>query len=406
MFKKILTISALSATYLLASTCLVHAQEAPTYPYQQVFTITAYYSPIEGQQKYVKGSLEKDKKLNGNGTHGADGTPVFPGMIAAPKTIPFDTKMSIPGIGTVAVHDRGGAIVPAGQRGEKFDRLDIWMGHGDQGLNRALAWGRRNVTVTVYGPDASKVEQIDLSALDQLAQKLESTNTTIASSLFPRDLGSGSQGDQVTALQKALSQLGYFQGELTGNFGDLTQAAVLKFQLAYEIVDDANDFGAGYFGPQTRKKLEAALNGLTANQNHQKNIVPQQLLTPIGEITVAQAAPVDQQTLKIELAGNGLSFLDTDLKVGDSGQAVIELQTELRKLNLFGIEPTGFYGELTAHAVMKFQQTQGLVNDQHSFGAGQWGPQTRGKLADLVKQRIDLRSQIAQRSSDNLLALQ
>ncbi|MCC6643813.1 hypothetical protein IT411_03620, partial [Candidatus Peregrinibacteria bacterium] len=79
------------------------------FPYEETFTITAYYSPIEGPKRYIRGSLEADKKLNGNGTNGADGTPVYPGMIAAPKSIPFGTKMMIPGIGTVAVHDRGGA---------------------------------------------------------------------------------------------------------------------------------------------------------------------------------------------------------------------------------------------------------------------------------------------------------
>ena len=37
--------------------------------------------------------------------------------------------MQIPGIGFVAVHDRGGAI--------KNNRLDIWMGEGEEGLSRA-----------------------------------------------------------------------------------------------------------------------------------------------------------------------------------------------------------------------------------------------------------------------------
>ena len=67
--------------------------------YQQTFIISAYYSPIPGQAKYVTGSYEGDIRLNGSGVNSADGTPVYPGMIAAPSTYAFGTKMNIPGIG-------------------------------------------------------------------------------------------------------------------------------------------------------------------------------------------------------------------------------------------------------------------------------------------------------------------
>src|SRR5690606_35949985 len=63
-------------------------------PYQQTFVTTAYYSPLPNQSYYVTGSYHWDKVLNGNGTHGASGTPVFEGMIAAPSSYAFGTQVS------------------------------------------------------------------------------------------------------------------------------------------------------------------------------------------------------------------------------------------------------------------------------------------------------------------------
>lgn len=36
---------------------------------QRIFVVTAYYSPIPNQEKYLRGSYEADIRLNGNGTH-------------------------------------------------------------------------------------------------------------------------------------------------------------------------------------------------------------------------------------------------------------------------------------------------------------------------------------------------
>ncbi len=366
--------------------------EVQIFPYETTFTITAYYSPIEGQKRYIKGSLEADKKLNGNGTHGADGTPVFPGMIAAPKTIPFGTKMLIPGIGTVAVHDRGGAIVSAGERGQKFNRLDVWMGSGDEGLNRALRWGRRNVKVVVYGVDSNIEENIDLSTIS--SADLPSHSAAVTSVDNPADYGIGDQDSEIATIKQNFQKLGYFKETINDTFDQDLYNSTLKFQLDYEIIDSNNDFGAGFFGPQTRKILNKALNGLSPSVNHQENLLP-----------VAQAAAGDVQSEKILLAGNGLSFLDRDLQLGDSGQAVLELQTELKKLNLFGIEPTGYYGEVTAHAVFKFQQSRGLIANETTLGAGTAGPSTRQELAAILNSRVDTRRIIAQNTEkDKFLA--
>jgi len=60
-------------------------------------------------------------------------------VIAAPKNIPFGTKIYVPGYGLAVVKDRGGAI--------KGDKLDVWFASHQE----ALKWGRQKLIVTQFG---------------------------------------------------------------------------------------------------------------------------------------------------------------------------------------------------------------------------------------------------------------
>lgn len=86
------------ASFALASN-ICYAENDSNLVYTTSFVSTAYYSPLEGQRAYVTGNLTAEKRLNGNGTNGADGTEVLFGMLAAPRTYPFGTKIYIPGLG-------------------------------------------------------------------------------------------------------------------------------------------------------------------------------------------------------------------------------------------------------------------------------------------------------------------
>lgn len=67
--------------------------------------------------------------------------------------------------------------------------------------------------------------------------------------VFTSFLGVGSVGNEVTELQKRLTEIGMYAGPITGRFGALTEAAVKKFQKARGINQ------AGYVGPSTRAAL-------------------------------------------------------------------------------------------------------------------------------------------------------
>ncbi|MFZ4461613.1 MAG: peptidoglycan-binding protein [Patescibacteria group bacterium] len=244
---------------------------------------TAYYSPLPNQSFYLRGSYEGDLRLNGNGTNGASGKEVFIGMIAAPKTYGFGTKIWIEGLGVGSVEDRGGAIVPAGQRGYVHDRVDIWMGSGEAGLRRALKWGKRTVRARVYEDDAPAVVAFDFSGIkiDSAIPSASKTQPTVAPiqkeekdeldiklAAFAAEEAKvrqkfeavdmpkvGESSKDIRLLQEVLIGLGYFDRPSTGIFGEYTVNAIAKFQMDHKLVKDEKDPNAGKFGKITREKL-------------------------------------------------------------------------------------------------------------------------------------------------------
>ncbi|MDD5624068.1 MAG: 3D domain-containing protein, partial [Candidatus Peribacteraceae bacterium] len=184
--------------------------------YEQDFIITAYYSPLPGQCCYVTGGYRADKVLNGEGVKAADGTEVYPGMVAAPASYPFGTVIALPGMGKFAVHDRGGAI-------QELDggvhRLDIWVGYGEEGLARALAFGVQRVRGTIYPVGGRQPkEEFSLDLFPAVLARLKPYLVTDLS-LLAVQAKAGDQSYSVELLQRTLKDLGYFTDTVTGFYG-------------------------------------------------------------------------------------------------------------------------------------------------------------------------------------------
>lgn len=62
-------------------------------------------------------------------------------------------------------------------------------------------------------------------------------------------LHNGSKGEKVTALQQRLAELGYYQGDIDGQFGNGTREAVVAFQTKNGLDPD------GLAGEETQQKL-------------------------------------------------------------------------------------------------------------------------------------------------------
>lgn len=108
---------------------------------------------------------------------------------------------------------------------------------------------------------------------------------------FKRYLGKGDTGEDVKDLQKTLVLLGYFKGELTGEFDEATAEALMQFQLVSNIITSEKSVGAGYLGPLTlemllKEKIENQVEFETQTQYYFK---PGQFITraEIAKIAVS-----------------------------------------------------------------------------------------------------------------------
>lgn len=310
------------------SSVLAEEVELPEGGIPKTFRVSAYYSPEQGQSYYFTGSYEREIILNGNGTHAADGTAVYPGMLAAPKNYPFGTKIYLPGIGMGVVHDRGGAIVPAGQRGQSYDRIDVWMGSGEEGLQRALQWGKRTVDGVLYSAE------VDVDPFVQFRHGMATLPTPTV------------QYCDSTCLSAQLALLGYAEHETL-------EENILAFQLAYNVIDDPWESGAGNFGPLTKKTLSSALSQRES------------------EVLAARKHLLARLPRYIEDDGNA------------------EQQELLQKILL------SFLPEQKEHlseALIAFQKEQGIIQQETDWGAGNFGPKTQAAVVELVEKRQEGKS--------------
>lgn len=307
-------------------------------PYEQNFIITAYYSPEPSQCCYVMGDLLADRFLNGDGVHGADGTAVYPGMIAAPSTYAFGTRITLPGLGTVTVHDRGGAITEL-DSGEH--RLDLWVGSGEEGLARALAFGVQHVRGTVYPVGSHQpTESIVLESLPApasalvpyIADELEFLR------LLPRK---GDHGVAVLMLQQRLQLLGLYDGLPSTVFDHETEQALTAFNAAHTIADP---------GDRLTQKSAALM-----------------------------LAAIDRSGAPVALTG------EIDPRV--SGEAVLSAKRALRFLGFYRGRTTGTFDAALESAVTAFQIAEKIIPDELSSGAGRIGPKTREAINRAVNEK-------------------
>ncbi len=444
---KVLKVIVLSAFIL--QTIFVSAIEtslaAVTYG-KRMFKVTAYYSPLPGQTIYAKGSYEADIILNGGGKTGASGRGVFVGMLAGPKNYDFGTKIYLEGLGIGTIADRGGAIVNQGIKGQEYDRIDVWMGYGEEGLRRAQRWGVRMVSGEVLTsttvadsfnfdaglpPVIARTETTALEIAKADTSKIEKSIVTSAlAASFPTDLGRGSNGPNVRVLQAALLKLGVYKGGMTGDYDQNTISAVLSFQLDNHIVESDSEHAAGYFGSQTRKLLVDSITkrGISMDTIESTAFRSMGAEVPIPVKKVETVSVSNRiSTKSVKEANSSVSnpvattnqFVSTaiateNIPMPDGGKIIFAsdvgttnnvsissfgprstpipvstmetryLQKKLRSLGFFDGEFTGVFGENTKRALMQIQLQGNL-----STHDGLYTVETRDYIAQLWDMHVE-----------------
>lgn len=219
------------------------------------FIVTAYYSPLPWQKKYSTGTYWWDIRLNGEWTHGASWAAVHEWFLAAPKNYPFGTKIYIEGIGVWIVEDRWWAIVNAGKRGYEYDRIDVWMGYGDVGLQRALQWGKRTVDGKILGDDAKVIDSFP---------------ETVASDYYDLRVNPDSWEEEIKNLQELLGQINAYSWPIDGKYSSV-EASLISYQKAKNIIVSNESNGAWYFWPKTFNAVQRDLGGKLKNSTPQQS---------------------------------------------------------------------------------------------------------------------------------------
>ena len=157
------------------------------------------------------------------------------------------------------------------------------------------------------------------------------TASSSSSSSSATRLEKGSTGSAVKDLQTKLKKLGYYDAYVDGDYGDTTVAAVKAFQKKYNLTAD------GIAGKETLKKLDSAYKNADSDKD------------------------------------------DDSLRMGDSGSAVKDLQTKLKKLGYYDGTVDSTFGSGTYAAVRAFQKKYNLTAD------GVAGSETLKKLDSAYK---------------------
>ena len=157
------------------------------------------------------------------------------------------------------------------------------------------------------------------------------TASSSSSSNSATRLEKGSTGSDVKDLQTKLKKLGYYDAYVDGDYGDTTVAAVRAFQKKYNLTAD------GIAGKETLKKLDSVYKNADSDKD------------------------------------------DDSLRMGDSGSAVKDLQTKLKKLGYYSGTVDSTFGSGTYAAVRAFQKKYNLTAD------GVAGSETLKKLDSVYK---------------------
>lgn len=352
---------------------------------EKTFTVTAYYSPQSGQVFYYKPSFQDEVILNGEWHIGASGKKVFNGMLAWPATYPFGSVIYFPGFGVGEIADRGGAIVLSGERGQRYDRIDIRMGRGEEGLIRALTFGKKEMIG--YFCDNSIVK---ISPKDSLLRG----NVPVLKNFFDmairiQQLDVWRNDIRTRTLQKYLVKLWYLNKKYRNGFYEgNTKKALCNYQVRKRIIS-ARSPDCGTFGKMTRyiMKLDVQERGLLPNDLYATGT----FAAIIDLAKYYNGRPTESLPVK---GGNEGGFVEAKpTKVFSFYRAYTKWQqsSEIKILQnfltaqwLYSGAIDSIYTKATMNAVYDFQKKYSLISDEDPLTLrGFLGPKTRAKINEL-----------------------
>ena len=246
----------------------------------------------------------------------------------------------------------GNTFVQVKYRASNGDIETGWIcqSDGSETYIKVLSSSQAKSTFNVSGGDLPSKRVGTFTEAERKASAADSDNTY---------LREGSNGESVKDVQTKLKALGYYYGDITGNVGTKTEAAIKEFQRRNGLTAD------GIAGPQTIAKIDAVYS--------------------------ASGASVSSSSS----SSSGSSLL----RLNSSGTKVRDLQQDLTTLGYYWAEITGNFGPKTEAAVKEFQRKNGLTAD------GIAGPDTLNAIAAQVERNGGSSSSSSSSSSGTYIKL-
>ncbi len=110
-----------------------------------------------------------------------------------------------------------------------------------------------------------------------ILDKISSSTTNVTKNTTPTNSNTFKDGDEyifnvtvyyeywdsndVRAVQRVMTKLGYYSGEINGDYKDV-EGSVIQYQLASNVIQSWSDDGAGWFGPKTRDQAKKDYSSL------------------------------------------------------------------------------------------------------------------------------------------------
>lgn len=266
------------------------------------------------------------------------------------------------------------------------DRLKE-LGYLDEGKSLSVA-----VSNFQTANSLTPTGELDASTLDVLRSMNAVSKVAYLQSMATKYEGillkAGDYGERISTLQHELKRLGYYAGAEDGVFGEGTKAAVAAFQtcnglsptgdadpaMLYRLYEGeaiskeafidsqrgiVGDAGANVKGLQDKLKslnyFAGECTGTFGDMTRQALIAFQSAnsLTPSGDF--------DAAAVELIYFGSPIPAVQEGaLRKGDTGEAVMALQTRLHELSYLDCAPNGTFLEETETAVMLFRIASGL----------------------------------------------
>lgn len=313
------------------------------------FVVTAYYSPLPDQSRYTTGSYAWDIRLNWWWVTTASWKWVFQGLLAGPKNYPFGTKIYFEGLWIGSIEDRWWAIVKAWERWYSYDRIDIWMGYWDEGLARALKWGKRTITGKIVVPSAEVSLSFPESKIGYIPKI--SINPEIA------------EFEDVVKVQEIFTKAELYTGEIDGQYESIKNE-LIAFQIEQWIIENSNDEAAWWFWPKTIWAL--------------RNKFPSESTVILREEDVELFRSYNHKNAS-EIYKVILEYGDLQVTPDSNPETVKLLQELMKNLWEYSWSNDGKYKSVEWDLI-RFQKKIGLIEDASDWGAWYFWNKTKSAL--------------------------